>query len=29
MIALEVEIGVSKGLQDIILAQVRMSDVYL
>jgi hypothetical protein len=29
MIALKVEIGVSTGLQDIIPARVRMSDVYL
>jgi hypothetical protein len=29
MIALEVKIGVSTGLQDIIPARVRMSDVYL
>ena len=29
MITLKVEIRVSKGLQDIILARVRMSDIYL
>jgi hypothetical protein len=29
MIALDVEIGVSIGLQDNILARVRMSSVYL
>jgi hypothetical protein len=29
MIALDVEIGVSTGLQDNIPAQVRMSGVYL